>query len=82
MFDMYQEGIKVCCLLDEDCCKLDARRRSTLELKECPNGNEFCTGDCVYYSENLEDKCCEYLEPDEHGGICHAGDDVECPEGF
>ena len=30
--------------------------------------------------DDPEDKCCEYLEPDEYGDICHAGDDTECLE--
>lgn len=82
MLEMYQNGVKVFCLPDDACCKLDEKKRSSLELEECPNGEKFCTGDCVYYSENPEDKCCMYLKPDEHGDICHAGDDLECPEVF
>lgn len=82
MLEMYQNGVRVFCLPDDACCKLDENKRSSLKLEECPNGKEYCNGNCWYYSEDPEDRYCEYLEPDEYGDICHAGDDTECPELF
>lgn len=82
MMKMYQDGVNIFCLSDTACCKLDENKRSPLELEECPNGEKFCTGECCYYSEDSEDKCCSFLESDKHGDICHAGGDTECTEAF
>lgn len=48
---MMQDEVSVYCLPEGACCEADERKRSPLELDECPNGCEVCTGDCMYYTE-------------------------------
>ena len=48
--EVYQDGVLVNCLPDSARCELDSKRRSPLDLDECPWGEEFCT-DCPYYAE-------------------------------
>lgn len=56
MLDMTQDGVKVYCLLDDNFCLADENHRSPLVLEECPRGNDICTGDCYYYSEDPADR--------------------------
>lgn len=50
------ECLKVYCLPDDNFCLADENHRSPLDLEECPRGNETCTGDCYYYSEDPADR--------------------------
>lgn len=50
--EMYQDGVRVWNLPNESSCVSDEKRRSPLEIEECPIGEEFCTGNCMYYTEN------------------------------
>lgn len=50
--NMMQDGVDVYCLPEGACCNADKERRSPLDLEECPQMEEVCTGDCPYYSED------------------------------
>ncbi len=49
---MFQDGVEVMILPDEAHCELDENKEYILDLEECPEGCETCSGDCYYYSEN------------------------------
>lgn len=49
--EMYQDGVHVLNLPDNARCELDEYKRSLLEIEQCPEGKEYCTGDCFYYTE-------------------------------
>lgn len=49
---MMQDGVEVYCLPDGACCVADEKKRSPLDVEECPEGFEECTGDCMYYAED------------------------------
>ena len=49
MIDMIQDG-------DDNFCLADEKHRSPLDMEECPRGEEHCTGDCFYYSEDPRDR--------------------------
>ncbi|MGN0512721.1 MAG: hypothetical protein ACI4GD_00485 [Lachnospiraceae bacterium] len=49
---MKQDGVRVDCLPEESCCMADEEKRSPLDLDECPEGYEECTGDCIHYTED------------------------------
>ena len=51
MLTMIQDCVSVECLPDGAYCEADEKKRSPLELEECPLGNEVCTGNCVNYEE-------------------------------
>ncbi len=51
--EMYQDGVRVWNLPDEASCVSDEKRRNPLDIEECPIGKEFCTGDCMYYTEKM-----------------------------
>ena len=48
---MRQDGVDVLCLPDGAYCKADEKKRSPLEIEECPMCYDECTGDCFYYDE-------------------------------
>lgn len=50
---MMQDGVEVYCLPDGASCEADERKRSPLDVEECPLGNDECTGFCTYYVENI-----------------------------
>lgn len=49
--EMRQDGVRIDCLPFTVSCLADEQERSPLDLDECPNGCEVCTGDCMYYAE-------------------------------
>lgn len=53
---MFCDGVRIFCLPDDNFCLADEDCRSPLEMEECPIGEEYCTGDCYYYSEDPADK--------------------------
>lgn len=54
MIDIWQDGVRVYVLPDDNFCLADNEHRSPLDLEECPEGHPYCTGDCFYYSEDPE----------------------------
>nr|DAY46214.1 MAG TPA: PulE-GspE/GspE The type II secretory pathway [Caudoviricetes sp.] len=48
---MMQDGVEVYCLPDTAHCKADEQKRNPLDIDECPEGCEECTGDGYYYAE-------------------------------
>ena len=50
--EMKYNGVRIYCLPDDNFCLKDEEHRSPLELDECPLGEDACTGDCFYYSED------------------------------
>lgn len=48
---MKHDGVDIYCLPDGAKCRADDEGRSPLEIDECPEGNEYCSGDCYYYTE-------------------------------
>lgn len=44
-------GVMAFCLPDSAHCKADDGHRTPLAMGSCPLGNEECSGDCSYYSE-------------------------------
>lgn len=50
--EMYQDGVRVFCIVDNASCNADDEKRSPLDIEECPIGNSVCTGDCWYYTED------------------------------
>ena len=56
LLDMIQDGVRVFHLPDDNFCLADEEHRSPLDMEECPKGEEHCTGDCFYYSEDPEDR--------------------------
>lgn len=48
---MFQDGVEVMILPDEAKCKVDEEERSPLDIDVCPYGYDFCTGDCLEYTE-------------------------------
>lgn len=48
---MKYEDVDVYCLPDGAVCKMDKKRRSPLEIEECPIGCDECDGSCFYYTE-------------------------------
>lgn len=49
---MVQDGIDVYCLPDNAYCAADDKKKSPLDIDDCPNGCEICEGDCYYYHED------------------------------
>lgn len=49
--NIYQDGVKVYCLPDCAVCTADKDKRNPMDIYDCPEGNEFCTGDCLFYTE-------------------------------
>lgn len=49
---MLQDGVGVYCLPDNAYCAADKKKRSPLDIDDCPNGCETCNGDCYYYHED------------------------------
>lgn len=49
--EVYQDGIEVHCLPDGAVCKVDEEKRSPLDIDYSPIGCDFCTGDCIEYTE-------------------------------
>ncbi|MCI8489010.1 MAG: hypothetical protein HFJ04_01935 [Lachnospiraceae bacterium] len=49
---MEQDGVDVDCLPDNAYCDADARKRSPLEIEECPMLNGICSGNCIHYHED------------------------------
>lgn len=49
---MEQDGVEVYCIPDNACCNADSKKRSPLEIDECPMFNEVCNGNCEYYCED------------------------------
>lgn len=49
MFDVIQDGVIVYCLPDTAHCELTGE--NPLDMTECPQNCENCSGDCEYYSE-------------------------------
>ena len=56
MIDIWQDGVRVYILPDDNFCLADNVHRSPLDLEECPEGHPYCTGDCFYYSEDPEER--------------------------
>lgn len=56
--EMKYNGVRIYCLPDDNFCLKDEEHRSPLELDECPLGEDVCTGDCFYYSEDSEERRC------------------------
>ncbi len=52
--EMMQDGVEVFCLPDSANCRADEEKRSPLDIDECPMGYDECTGDCFYYSEDID----------------------------
>lgn len=50
--EMCRDGIE--CFVILGFCKADSEWKSIFELEQCPLGNDSCSGDCVYYSEDLK----------------------------
>lgn len=48
---MKYEDVDIYCLPDGAVCKMDEKRRSPLEIEECPIGCDECDGNCFYYAE-------------------------------
>lgn len=49
--EMWQDGIEVYCLPNGARCELDLEGRSPLEMEDCPLGKDYCSGDCLLYTE-------------------------------
>lgn len=56
MPELLQDGVRAFVLPDDNFCLADEEHRSPLDLSECPLGQEYCSGDCFYYSENPDDR--------------------------
>ena len=50
--EMKSDGVSVDILPDCAFCRLDEKKRSPLDMEECPIGCEECDGDCPYYEED------------------------------
>lgn len=50
--EMKCDGVSVDILPDCAFCRLDEKKRSPLDMDECPIGCEECDGDCPYYEED------------------------------
>lgn len=44
MIDIWQDGVRVYILPDDNFCLADNEHRSPLDLEECPEGHPYCTG--------------------------------------
>lgn len=49
---MLQDGVDVYCLPDNAYCSADDKKRSPLDIDDCPIGCGTCDGDCYYYHED------------------------------
>lgn len=54
--EMKQDGVRVFALPDEAACLRDEEHRSPLDIEECPIGEEVCSGDCFFYTEDSDNK--------------------------
>lgn len=50
--EMYQDGVRIYCLPDDAHCKLCGE--NPLYLSECPAGEDECSGECPYYTEEKD----------------------------
>ena len=48
---LFQDEVEVGVLPDDAHCMLDLNQEYILDLDKCPECNEFCSGNCMYYSE-------------------------------
>lgn len=48
---MFQDTVEVQILPDNAKCIADNKKRSPLDISDCPISNGFCDGDCPYYAE-------------------------------
>lgn len=50
---VFQDEVEVGILPDTARCKLACK--CPFDIEECPDGNEFCSGNCYYYTEDSEE---------------------------
>ena len=49
--EIYRDGIEIDILPETAKCCTDYEERSPLNINMCPIGEQYCSGDCDYYTE-------------------------------
>ncbi len=50
--DIYRDGVEIDILPETAKCCADDAERNPLNINMCPIGEQYCSGDCDYYTEN------------------------------
>lgn len=49
--EIYRDGVEIDILPETAKCCADDEERSPLNINMCPIGEQYCSGDCDYYTE-------------------------------
>ena len=50
--EIYRDGVEIDILPEIAKCCADDAERNPLNINMCPIGEQYCSGDCDYYTEN------------------------------
>ena len=50
--EIYRDGVEISILPETAKCCADDAERNPLNINMCPIGEQYCSGDCDYYTEN------------------------------
>mgnify|MGYP000740872494 CR=1 FL=1 len=50
--EIYRDGVEIDILPETAKCCADDTERNPLNINMCPIGEQYCSGDCDYYTEN------------------------------
>jgi hypothetical protein len=50
--EIYRDGVEIDILPETAKCCADDTERNPLNIDMCPIGEQYCSGDCDYYTEN------------------------------
>ena len=50
--EIYRDGVEIDILPETAKCCADDAERNPLNINMCPIGEQYCSGDCDYYTEN------------------------------
>lgn len=51
--EIYRDGVEIDILPEIAKCCADDAERNPLNINMCPIGEQYCSGDCDYYTENF-----------------------------
>lgn len=52
--EIYRDGVEIDILPETAKCCADDAERNPLNINMCPIGEQYCSGDCDYYTENQD----------------------------
>lgn len=58
--EIYRDGVEIDILPETAKCCADDAERNPLNINMCPIGEQYCSGDCDYYTENQNLKEARY----------------------